>query len=31
MKLISMIRKFFDIRLAPEEVVYLTHVQIRAM
>lgn len=31
MKLIRKIRKFFDIRLAPDEVIYLTHVQIRAM
>lgn len=31
MKFFERIRKFFDIRLAPDEVVYLTHVQIRAM
>jgi len=31
MKLIERIRRFFDVRLAPDEVIYLTHVQIRAM
>ena len=31
MKIINMIRKFFDIQLAPDEVIHLTIVQIRAM
>lgn len=31
LKFLERIRKFFDIRLAPDEIVYLTHVQIRAM
>lgn len=31
MKLIRKIRKFFDIQLAPEEIVHVTLVQIRAM
>lgn len=31
MKLIRKIRKFFDVQLAPEEIVHVTLVQIRAM
>ena len=31
MKIINMIKKFFDVQLAPDEVVYVTLVQIRAL
>ena len=31
MKVINMIRKFFSVKLSPDEIVYLTHVQVRAM
>lgn len=31
MKFIERIRKFFDIRLAPDEIIHLTIVQIRAL
>lgn len=31
LKFLERIRKFFDIRLAPDEIIHLTIVQIRAM
>ena len=31
MRIVEIIRRFFEVRLAPDEVIYLTHVQIRAM
>jgi len=31
MKIINMIKKFFDVRLEPDEVIHVTLVQIRAL
>ena len=31
MRIIRTVLKFFDVRLSADEVIYLTHIQVRAM
>lgn len=31
MKLVSLIKKFFDVKLSPDEVIHVTLIQIRAL